>query len=93
MTTTALSDATTGSDSQALAFESYDVVYVDELGPQTTTVLATGHDDAADQVAFDGVNVETTIRRRDGDQADHTITVVWALNGTEAVAAFHGQAA
>ena len=92
MTTTALSDAPTGFDSISGDCESFDVVYVDDLGPQTTTVLATCHDDAADQVAFDGANVEKTIRLRDGDEADHTITVVWTIGRADSLAAVYAEA-
>jgi hypothetical protein len=93
MTTTALSDATMGFDLLSGDCESFDVVYVDELGPQSTTVLASGHDDAADQVAFDGVNVEKTIRRRDGDEADHTVTVIWTVRPLDDLAASYAAAA
>lgn len=60
--------------------QSFDVVFVDELGPQATTVLATSHNDAAAQVGSDfGARVETTTRRCDGEERDHTIAHGWAI--------------
>lgn len=69
------------------ALELYDVAFADALGPRETSVLATDHDDAADQIAAlyaAGVNVTT--RRRDGDYLDHaaeaTLRLAQRLAGT-----------
>lgn len=58
--------------------ELYDVAFSDDLGVRETSVIASCHDDAADQVAAAyGAGIESTTRRSDNDYVDHALAATF----------------